>query len=84
MANSGEQLWNERTVGHTTASPVVIGDLVYVQADRGVTTIARAGKTFEKLAENDIGEETFASPAVSQGQLFIRGAAHLFAIGKAN
>jgi outer membrane protein assembly factor BamB len=84
MADTGEQLWNERTVGHTTASPVVVEDRVYLQADKGVTTVVRPGKTFEKLAENDLGEETFASPAVSQGQLFIRSVEHLFAIGKGN
>ena len=84
LADTGEQLWNERTVGHTTSSPVVVEDRVYVQADRGVTTVVRPGKAFEKLAENDLGEETFASPAVSQGQLFIRGVEHLFAIGKGN
>jgi hypothetical protein len=34
------------------------------------------------VAKNELGEETFASPAVSDGQIFIRGVDHLFCIGK--
>lgn len=83
MADTGEQLWNERTAGHTSSSPVSGGDRIYLQSDKGITTVVRPGKTFEKLAENDLGEETYASPVISQGQLFLRGVNHLFAIGKA-
>jgi len=82
LADTGEQLWTERTAGHTSASPVSSEDRVYFQADRGVTTVIRPGRTFEKLAENSIGEETYASPVVSQGQIFLRGVTHLFAIGQ--
>lgn len=82
LADTGEQLWNERTAGHTSASPILADSLVYVQSDRGVTTVVRPGKTFEKVAENPLGEETYASPVVSQGQLFLRGVNHLYAIGK--
>lgn len=83
VADTGEQLWNERTAGHTSSSPVCSQDRVYVQSDQGITTVVRPGKTFEKLAENALGEETYASPVISQGQLFLRGVSHLFAIGKA-
>ena len=83
VADTGEQLWNERTAGHTSSSPVSCGDRIYVQSDKGVTTVVRPGKTFEKLAENDLGEESYASPVISQGQIFVRGVTHLFAIGKA-
>jgi outer membrane protein assembly factor BamB len=81
-ADTGEQLWTERTAGHTSASPVSSADRVYLQSDRGVTTVVRPGAAFEKLAENDLGEETYASPIISQGQLFLRGVKHLFAIGR--
>jgi len=83
VANTGDLLWTERTAGHTTASLAGSEDRVYVQSDRGVTTVVRPGRTFEKLAENDLGEETFASPVLSQGQIFLRGVTHLYAIGAA-
>jgi hypothetical protein len=34
------------------------------------------------VAENPIGERSYASPAISRGQIFIRGEKHLFCIGK--
>jgi outer membrane protein assembly factor BamB len=82
VADTGEILWTERLGGGHSASPVSSEDRVYFQSDRGVTTVVRPGRTFEKLAVNEIGEETYASPVVSQGQLFLRGVEHLFAIGK--
>lgn len=83
IADTGEQLWTERTAGHTSASPVSSEDRIYFQADRGVTTVIRPGRTFEKLAENSIGEETVSSPVISQGQIFLRGLKSLYAIGTA-
>jgi outer membrane protein assembly factor BamB len=83
LAETGELLWNERTAGHTSSSPVSSADRVYLQSDKGVTTVVRPGRTFEKLAENELGEESYASPVISQGQFFLRGVNHLFAIGTA-
>jgi outer membrane protein assembly factor BamB len=42
----------------------------------------RAGPTFAVIAENDLGEYTLSSPAVSDGQLFIRTDKFLYAIGE--
>ena len=47
----------------------------------GITSVYKAGGAFEKVAENDLGEYTLASPAVSRGQIFIRTAEHLYCIG---
>ena len=41
----------------------------------------QAGPKFEMLAENDLDEYTLSSPAVSEGQIFIRTDAFLYAIG---
>lgn len=81
QAETGEILWNERLSGGHSSSPIASGDRVYYQSDRGVTTVFRPGKTPQKLAENALGEDTFASPVVSQGQIYLRGVTHLFAIG---
>jgi outer membrane protein assembly factor BamB len=80
VADSGELLWTERLGGGHSSSPISSEDRVYYQSDRGVTTVVRPGRTFEKLAVNDLGEETYASPVASQGQIFLRGVEHLFAI----
>jgi len=80
-AVSGKLLWKER-FGEEHASLVSAGGLVYFLNDRGVTHVVRPGATFEQVAQNEIGEKCFASPAISQGCLFIRGEKHLFRIGE--
>ena len=46
----------------------------------GVGVVLRAGKTFQKLAENDLLERTLASYAMTPGAIYIRGQTHLFKI----
>ena len=50
--------------------------------DDGNSKVLKAAAEYEELADNKLGEATYASPAASQGQLFIRGEKHLFCIGK--
>jgi hypothetical protein len=47
-----------------------------------VTHVVRPGAAYQQVARNELGERTFASPAVSDGQIFIRGEKSLFCIGK--
>lgn len=82
QADTGEMHWSERLGGGHSASLVSAGEHVYFLSDRGVTTVVRPGKTFTQVAVNELGEDSFASPVISQGQVFIRGVRHLFAIGK--
>jgi hypothetical protein len=44
-------------------------------------TVVRPGPQFDVVAENQLGEETYASPAISNGLMFLRGAEHLYCIG---
>jgi len=78
---SGQQRWKERlgTTGHH-ASAVVADGRVYFTADDGVTTVVRASALFEELARNPLGEKVYASPAFSDGEVFIRGEKHVFCI----
>jgi hypothetical protein len=43
--------------------------------------VVRPGEELDLVAENPLGEYCYASPAISQGQVFIRGEKHLFCIG---
>jgi outer membrane protein assembly factor BamB len=83
VADTGERLWLERMAPHYSASLVsTVGGLVYFLADDGVTKIVRPGKEYDLVAENELGESCYASPAFSDGQIFIRSDQHLYAIGK--
>lgn len=46
--------------------------------------MVKAGPAFVRLAQNEIEEKCFASPAVSQVRIFLRGERHLFCIGPGN
>ena len=81
-ARTGQLVWQERLGSHH-ASLVTANGLVYFLSDDGITTVVRPGPDYQAVARNDLNEATFASPALSQGQLFIRGDRQLFCIGPA-
>ena len=80
-ARTGKRHWMERLPGGHSPSPVSANGLVYFVSDRGVTTIIRPSETFAVIAKNELGEPVSASPAISQGQIFLRTHQHLYCIG---
>lgn len=81
-AKTGKVVWKQRLGNHHSASPVYAEGNLYFPDDAGETFVLKAGPTYEQVAKNDLGEDVRASPAVSDGQLFIRGVKHLWCIGK--
>lgn len=79
---SGKRHWQARLGGHYSASLVTANGMVYCTADDGIVKVILPGESLNVISENPLGENSFASPAISQGQIFIRGEQHLFAIGK--
>jgi len=79
-AATGMLAWAER-LGEHHASLVSAEGLVYFLNDNGVMNVIRPGAEFVLVARSEIGEKTFPSPAISQGQIFIRGDKSLFCIG---
>jgi outer membrane protein assembly factor BamB len=68
--------------GTYSSSPVLADGKVFISNEDGVTVVVKAGTEFAVLAENKLEEYTLSSPAVSDGQLFLRTAGHLYCIGK--
>ncbi len=79
-ASTGNILWKEN-LGKQYASAVLANGLVYMPNDDGVITVIKPGPAFESIAKNPIGEQMFASPAISNGRIYLRGAKHIFCIG---
>ena len=80
---TGKQYWKERLGGKKHhASAVAADGRIYLTSDEGVTFVLKAGDEFDILAKNPLGERVFASPAFSDGDIFIRGAKHLWCIGE--
>ncbi len=79
-AATGRLAWRQRLGDRHSASLVSANGFVYFLSDKGEMTIVRPGEQFQQIARNEIGEETNASPAISNGRLFLRGDKHLFCI----
>jgi outer membrane protein assembly factor BamB len=82
-AKTGKTIYGPQRLrpGTYSGSLVLADGKIYVTNEDGVTMVVRAGPKFEIVAENDFGEYTLSSPAVSEGQLFIRTDKALYAIG---
>jgi outer membrane protein assembly factor BamB len=84
-ARTGRLVWQQRLPsagGDYYASPVAVDGRLYVVSEEGRVTAVAAKPTFEVLGSSDLAERTLASPAISQGQMFIRTDTHLWAIGR--
>jgi len=78
---SGKIHWTHRLGGNFSASPVAAEGRIYFQNESGVGFVVKAGKTFELISENDLGERSLASYCVGDGVMFIRTESHLWKIG---
>ena len=81
LTATGERAWRKRIGTHYSASPVSANGLVYFLADDGITTVIQPDHELKIVARNPLNEYCYSSPAISQGQLVIRGEQYLFCIG---
>ena len=80
-AKSGDILWEERFREHH-ASLVTAQGLVYFVNDTGLLRVVRPGEILDVVSESQIEGTVFASPAMSEGQIFIRTDTRLVCLGK--
>ncbi len=71
----------ERPVTYT-ASPVAANGKMYVVTDMGNIHVLEAGPFLRILGTYPLGEAVFATPAISDGMLLVRGRSHLFAFSR--
>ena len=83
-AKTGKEVYGRTRIrsGTYSGSPVLADGKLYVTNEDGVTVVFRAGPKFELLAENDFDDYSLSSPAISDGQIFIRTTKFLYAIGQ--
>jgi len=72
-AKTGEEQWAERLKGPVSISPILVGDRIYAANERGQFFVFKANPNkFELIAKNELGEETFATPAFVDNRIYIR------------
>lgn len=69
---SGKVLHTARALGSTYSSPIAAAGRIYLFEDTGRCTVLADGADFQVLAKNDLNEEVYTTPAVSNGRIFIR------------
>jgi outer membrane protein assembly factor BamB len=83
-ADTGERLYRARVGGGGafSASPIAADGKLFVASEDGDVFVVQAGREYVELARHSMNEVIMASPAISDGLLFIRTLGHLWAIGR--
>jgi outer membrane protein assembly factor BamB len=83
-AKTGKMLWDELRLSSkdVTASPIVAGNEMMIISEKGEVFVVATDKKFKLIRQDDLGEGVFASPALVDGKLYIRGLSHLYCFGE--
>ena len=81
-ANNGELVWDFDFDYGFYASPILVGDNVYLLDQAGVMQIFKASRSFSLVAESPLGEKSDCTPAFSENKIYIRGEENLYCIGQ--
>lgn len=79
-AETGEQHWEQRLSGNFSASPLFADGKIYFLNETGECTVIEPGLEYQELAVNVLPGRTLASPATSDGAIFLRTDTHLYRI----
>jgi outer membrane protein assembly factor BamB len=72
-AEKGSKVWEQDIKEQYHASPVLVGDKIYLLSDNGMTTIIKAGDKYDEVGRCELGEPCYATPAFLDGRIYIRG-----------
>jgi len=79
-AATGQEIWRERLGHGFSASPIIADGKLYVAKEEGDTSVVELGEQPKILANNDLKEPLLATPAISNGAIFLRTEKHLYCI----
>jgi hypothetical protein len=72
-SDTGAEVWKGRLAGTFSASPVMVGDNIFATNEAGRTFVFKSStKEFELVAENQLGNECFATPAICGNRIYLR------------
>ena len=80
-AKSGELIYQQRLPSSFSASPVAADGKLYLASEDGDVFVVKAGRQYELLSRNTMGQPLMATPALTQGMLIVRGENAIYALG---
>ncbi len=82
-AATGNKHWRERVGGEFYSSPIWIEGRLYCISKHSQIVVLAASRKFKVLARMELGEKTFATPAVANDVMYLRTQSRLYSLGKA-
>ncbi len=80
-AKTGALIYQQRLPSTFSASPVAADGRLYLASEDGDVFVVKAGRQYELLSRNTMGQPLMATPALSQGMLIVRGENAIYALG---
>ncbi len=81
-AKTGEVIYRQTLSGGKHRGNMVVADgKIYVTSSTGAVDVVQAGKEFKKIATNKLPDTLYATPAIADGRIYLRGYEYLWAIG---
>ena len=81
-AKTGERIYQQRLPSSFSASPIAADGKLYLSSEDGDVFVVKAGRQYELLSKNAMGQPLMATPAISQGMLIVRGENTVYALGE--
>ncbi|UUO07065.1 PQQ-binding-like beta-propeller repeat protein [Blastopirellula sp. J2-11] len=81
-AETGDEHWKKRLGGDFSASPTLIGDLIYVPNEAGEMFVLKTGPQFEQVSSGKLTGAGFASPVIVDGRIYWRTSDHLYCLAQ--
>ena len=81
---TGERIYRARVGGggSFSASPIAADGRLYFASEDGDIFVARAGRTYQEIAKNEMKEVIMSTPAISDGVVVVRTLGHVYGIGQ--
>lgn len=69
---TGKDVWVKRLGGKFSSSLLCIDGKIYAVEESGKVTVIEAGAEFKEVGSADLGDGSYATPAVANGRLYLR------------
>jgi outer membrane protein assembly factor BamB len=81
---TGAELGQGRLKGaidHYYASPIAADGKIYMLSEKGKVAVLAPGGSLEPVAVSDLGDDIYATPAISNGRIYLRTRGWLYCFG---
>jgi outer membrane protein assembly factor BamB len=81
-AKTGENIYQQRLPTSFSASPVAADGKLYLSSEDGDVFVVKAGRQYELISRNTMGQALMATPALAPGMLIVRAEGAIYALGE--